>query len=157
MRRSREDWFLNRAEEATWSSLVGTLLLLPAVLDAQLRRDAGTSLYEFGVIATLAVQEGRTLPIKRLARFTGGSVSRLSHMITRLEERGWLERIAGPDGRTTQAKLTKRGHDKLMDTAPDHVLELRRLVFDRLTPMERRVLARVSWKINQGITTPPGS
>ena len=49
----------------------------------------------------------RTLRMSDLAILANGSLSRLSHVVTRLERRGWVRREACPgDGRYTNAVLT---------------------------------------------------
>jgi DNA-binding MarR family transcriptional regulator len=131
--------------------LVGTFTLLPAALDSQLQRDAGMSHFEFGVMAALSRQPGRSLQLKDLAVVANGSLSRLSHVISRLEGRGWVRRASGPKGRATQAVLTDEGYRKLMATGPIHFQEVRRLVFDVLTPEEVKALEHVTGRINVGL------
>jgi DNA-binding MarR family transcriptional regulator len=73
--------------------------------------------------------------MSELARLTGISASRLSHAVSSLESRGWVTRAAcANDGRGQVAQLTGEGRGMLERTAPGHVAEVRRLVFDRLTP-----------------------
>ena len=51
--------------------------------------------------------------------------------------RGWIRREPDPDdGRATLAILTDAGWDKVVATAPGHVAEVRRVVFDGLTPAQ---------------------
>ena len=45
------------------------------------------------------------------------------------------------DGRYTFATLTDGGRRKLADSAPQHVAQVKRLVFDPLTAAQRRSLA----------------
>ena len=42
----------------------------------------------------LLEQPDHTLQLKDLATLTNGSLSRLSHVVTRLERRGWVRRAA---------------------------------------------------------------
>ena len=63
-----------------------------------------------------------------------GSLSRLSHAVSRLERAGWVERRScGGAGRRTEARLTDKGWQQIRQTAPGHVREVRRLVIDALT------------------------
>jgi DNA-binding MarR family transcriptional regulator len=69
-----------------------------------------------------------------LAACTRGSLSRLSHAVSRLERAGWVaRRSCGGAGRRTEVRLTDEGWQKIRQTAPGHVREARRLVIDALT------------------------
>ena len=119
MAKSDEAPWLNAEEQATWFSLIGTLIRLPAALDAQLRRDAGISHFEYQVLAGLSMTETRTMRMSDIAYFAGSSLSRLSHACGRLEAQGWLARHADPDDRrATIAGLTDAGYAKVVDAAP---------------------------------------
>jgi DNA-binding MarR family transcriptional regulator len=148
---ARASRWLNHQEWSAWLQLVGTFTLLPAALDSQLQREAGMSHFEFSVMAALSRQPGRSLQLKDLAVAASGSLSRLSHVISRMERRGWVRRTKGLKGRATRAELTDEGHGKLMAAGPIHFREVRRLVFDVLTPEEVRALRQVSGRINAGL------
>ena len=114
---------------------MGMLTMLPAALDAQLKRDAGLNLFEYHVLVQLAEAHDRRLPMAALACAAQGSPSRLSHAVRRLEESSWVERVTSSEGRhRVDARLTDLGWDKLVATAPGHVREARRLVVDALSP-----------------------
>ena len=143
--------WLNHHEWSAWLQLVGTFTLLPAALDSQLQQEAGMSHFEFGVMVALSRQPDRSLQLKELAILANGSLSRLSHVISRLERRVWVRRTSGTKGRATNAQLTDEGYKKLMETGPIHFQEVRRLVFDVLTPEEVEALERVTSRINAGL------
>jgi DNA-binding MarR family transcriptional regulator len=107
--------------------------------------------FEFGVMAALSRQPDWRLQLKDLAVVANGSLSRLSHAISRLERRTWVRRTSGTKGRATHAELTEEGYRKLMETGPIHVREVRRLVFDVLTPEEVKALEHVTGRINAGL------
>ena len=116
---------------------------LPAALDAQLRRDAGISHFEYQALALLSEAPGHTLRMSELAMWAGSSLPRLSQVIARLEQRGWVRRTPDPaDGRYTLATLTDQGQAKVTQAAPGHVQEVRRLVFDPLTKTQSPACAR---------------
>jgi YD repeat-containing protein len=124
-----------------WKSLVAMLMTLPAALDAQLKRDAGINIFEYHVLAALSAAPGHRLPMVELAALSQGSMSRLSHAASRLEDAGWVERRACNDaGRRTEAHLTAAGWRKLEQVAPGHVREARRLVVDALSPEQLSAL-----------------
>lgn len=83
--------------------------------------------------------------MSELARITSASLSRLSHVAKRLESAGFMRREQDAiDGRCTNAVLTRAGRRKVVDAAPDHVAEVRRLVFDGLTPAQLKQMRRVN-------------
>jgi DNA-binding MarR family transcriptional regulator len=143
--------WLNNHEWSAWLQLLSTFTLLPSALDSQLQREAGMSHFEFGVMAALSRQPGRRLQLKDLAVVANGSLSRLSHVITRLERRAWVRRTSAAKGHATHAELTDEGYRKLMAAGPIHFREVRRLVFDVLTPDEVKALKQVTARINAGL------
>jgi DNA-binding MarR family transcriptional regulator len=128
------------------------LIRVPSALDAQLQRDAGISHFEYQVMAGLSEAPGRTLRMSLLAMLAEGSLPRLSQVVSRLEKRGWVRRAADPaDGRYTLAILTDEGWAKVVETAPGHVAEARRLVFDPLTKAQCRQLRDIGRRIMMAI------
>ncbi len=117
----------------TWRALNLLLAKLPAALSSQLQCDSDLSYVEYYVLASLSEQPDHTIRMSRLAVMANAELSRLSHLMTRLEKRGFVRREPDPtDGRFTNAILTARGLAYLADAAPGHVEEVCRLVFDVL-------------------------
>jgi DNA-binding MarR family transcriptional regulator len=151
-----EPRWLDEEEHQTWLTLVGVMVGLRGALDAQLQRDAGISHFEYQVMAMLSMVPERTLRMSELAAVANGSLTRLSRTVDRLDKRGWVTRRPDPeDGRYTLAVLTGRGWDKVVATAPGHVSEVRRLVFDPLTGSQSRQLREIGSRI-QGQIDPNG-
>ena len=126
--------WLSPEQLGEWKSLMGLLMIVPASLDAQLKQDAGLNLFEYHILVELAEAPERTRVMSELAGQTRGSLSRLSHAVSRLEAAGWVvRRSCGGAGRRTEAILTAAGWRKLQQAAPGHVREARRLVIDALT------------------------
>src|SRR5262245_6962242 len=147
-----EPRWLTDDEMETWLALVGVLVDLPNALDAQLRRDAGISHFEYQVLAMLSEAPERSLRMSKLAVVANGSLSRLSHVVDRLERRGWVRRTPDEtDGRYTLALLTEEGWAKIVDSAPGHVEAVRTLVFDPLTAAQRRQLRDIGHRIRTAI------
>jgi DNA-binding MarR family transcriptional regulator len=147
-----EPRWLDNEEQESWLALAKVLIRLPAALDAQLQRDAGISHFEYQVLAGLSDAPERTLRMSELAIFAGASLSRLSHVVNRLEKRRWVKRTPDPaDGRYTLATLTEAGWDKLVATAPGHVEEVRRLVFDPLTRAQQKQLRDIGRRVSRAI------
>lgn len=147
-----EPRWLDPDEQDAWRALAGTLIKLPAALDAQLQRDAGLSTFDYLVLSGLSEAPGRTLRMSDLAVLANGSLSRLSHAVSRLQRRGWVRREVCPDdGRCTNAVLTDAGWDKLVAAAPGHVEAVRRLVLDVLTAGQVRAVRDIGRRILRGI------
>jgi DNA-binding MarR family transcriptional regulator len=140
--------WLTLDEQRTWRALAGVVLLLPGVLDAQLQRDAGLSLFEYHVLSFLSMAEHRTLRMSELAQLANGSLSRLSNVVSRLERRGWVRRAPDPaDGRYTNAILTDAGWELVVDAAPGHAAAVRQFVFDPLTAAQARTMQSATERI----------
>lgn len=145
--------WLDERQLQSWMRFAALLVVVPAELDAEMQRQAGITQFEYTVLAALSEAPERTLRISGLARFTQGSLSRMSHLIKRLEKRGWVRRELDPaDGRYTNAILTDAGWAKVVATAPGHVETVRRLVVDALTPAQLRQLGDISERIVRGAT-----
>ncbi len=142
MSASSEPRWLNEREREMWMRLVAIMIELPGAVEAQLKRDASLSLFEYHVLAMLSEAEGRKRLMSELARWSNSSLSRLSHVVTRFEKQGWVRREGSPeDRRATLAVLTDAGFAHLEANAPAHVEEVRRLVFDGLNAAQVNVMA----------------
>jgi len=154
MAKSDDVPWLDAEETDMWLSLVGVLIRLPNALDAQLRRDAGLSHFEYQILAALSMSESGTLPMSDMAEFAESSLSRLSHACRRLEAQGWVTRSPDPeDGRVTRAALTKAGRAKIVEAAPGHVRRVRSLVFDPLTKQQVKHLGQALARVHDRIAS----
>ena len=139
-----EPRWLTDDQQRAWRQLAAVLTRLPGALDRQLQRDAGLREFEYFVLAMLSEAPDRTLQLRDLAAQANASLSRLSHAAKRLEERGWLERSPCPgDARATNATLTEEGWRKVVTSAPGHVEEVQRLVFDGLDADDVAAMERI--------------
>jgi DNA-binding MarR family transcriptional regulator len=139
-----EPRWLEGIEAQAWLRLIGVIIRLPAALDTQLQRDAGLSHFEYTVMVNLSNAEGRVLRMSQLAAQCHSSLSRLSHVVARLERRSWLRRDPCPDdGRATLATLTDDGFAKLASAAPGHVEAVRAFVIDALDERQLRELTAI--------------
>ncbi|HEY5024053.1 MAG TPA: MarR family transcriptional regulator [Acidimicrobiales bacterium] len=153
-----EPRWLDEEEALAWLALVGVLFSLPGTLDTQLRCDAGLTLYEYLVLSSLSYVPDRSRRMSELAEVTSGSLPRLSQVVTKLEDRGWVQRRPDPkDGRATLAVLTKAGFRKMEESAPAHVEMVRRMVFDPLTQAQVRQLFDIHRRIKSAIDPNDGS
>ncbi len=142
---STQTQWLSEKERAAWVGLSALLELLPAALDSQLRRDADLTLFQYYVLAMLSEAPNRTLQMTALAAQTNSTLSRLSHVVKRLADRGLVERRSCPEnGRATNVHLTTTGWARLRESAPGHVTAVREHVLDTLTPEQVDQLAAIT-------------
>ncbi|MET0136106.1 MAG: MarR family winged helix-turn-helix transcriptional regulator [Kibdelosporangium sp.] len=140
--------WLSPSQQAAWLSLTTLLVALPRELDAQMRRDADISQFEYIVLAMLSEAPDDTRTMTSLSTLTGGTLSRLSHVVSRLAGRGWVTRaVSGDDARSTNVTLTDEGYAKVVASAPRHVEHVRTLVIDALSDAQLRQLERITEKI----------
>jgi len=140
--------WLNNPELEAWLKLAGVMLKLGPTLDSQLLRDSDMTHFDYLCLAMLSERADRTLRMSELAGQVNASLSRLSHVITKLEGRGWVCRQPSPESkRVTLVRLTDEGWGVLVKAAPGHVETVRDLVFEDLAPDDVRALKRVAGHI----------
>jgi DNA-binding MarR family transcriptional regulator len=149
-----EAQWLSAEELDAWLSVVRLLSWLPWSIDQQLQRDSGLGMVEYQVLAMLSERPHRTMRMSSLAEVTNASLSRLSHLVKRMEARGLVRREPDPtDGRFTNAILTDEGFELLASAAPGHVSHVRSLVVDVLSTEQLRRMGRDAERIVGRIDT----
>jgi DNA-binding MarR family transcriptional regulator len=150
-----EPRWLDPNEQAAWLALAGLMIRLPGALDAQLQRDSGLTLFDYFVLSSLSMSEGRVSRMSQLAYLVNGSQSRLSNVVKRLENRGLVRREPSPEnGRHINAILTDEGWEAVRQAAPGHVAAVRHFVFDALEPGQIELLHDIGDRIVER-TDPP--
>jgi DNA-binding MarR family transcriptional regulator len=127
--------WLDDEEQKAWRAWLYSSLLLQDRLDRELTHATGISHAYYEILVALSEAPGRALRMSVLADRCLSSRSRLSHAVSRLEERGWVRRqVCEGDGRGQLAVLTDEGFAALEAAAPVHVEGVRQHLFDQLTP-----------------------
>jgi DNA-binding MarR family transcriptional regulator len=140
--------WLTAEQQRAWVRFVAVVELLPGVLDSQLQRDARLTHFEYLVMAMLSESTDRTLRMTQLAAITNSSLPRLSHVVSRLEKRGFVARAPHPeDRRATNASLTEAGWQKVVATAPGHVKTVLDAIIDPLDDDDVADLERIMDKV----------
>ncbi|MEO3772083.1 MarR family transcriptional regulator [Micromonospora sp. B9E7] len=144
--------WLNDDERAAWLANSALMISLPAALDARMQRESQLTFFEYVVLSVLSEEPERTMRMSRLAERTAASLSRLSHVVGRLEKRGLLARarIPGP-GRATNAILTDAGYEVVVAAAPGHVAAVREYLIDQLEPHELTTLTRIGTAVEAAV------
>ena len=130
-----EPRWLDAEEQKAWRAWLYSSLLLQDRLDRELIHETGVSHAYYEILVQLSEAPCRALQMSQLAERSLSSRSRLSHAVSRLEERGWVRRqVCEEDGRGQLAVLTDEGFAALEAAAPIHVEGVRQHLFDQLTP-----------------------
>ncbi|MEU8250060.1 MarR family transcriptional regulator [Nonomuraea sp. NPDC048916] len=136
--------WLDENEQRAWRNFLAATQLVNEALDRQLQRDAGMPHAYYMILVALSEAPERRMRMSELAVRAQSSQSRLSHAVARLEERGWVRRDRCPeDRRGNFAVLTDEGFAAIAAAAPGHVEEVRRSLFDVLTPDQVRALDEI--------------
>ncbi|NJC81558.1 MarR family winged helix-turn-helix transcriptional regulator [Planosporangium mesophilum] len=135
-----EPHWLDETERRAWLSLM-TLVIVGLPDIERTFRAHGLVHVEYGLLAALSEQpEG--LRLCDLAGSMNVSPSRLSHRMRKLVDRGYVQvRGSADDGRVSIAVLTSAGRRLMEEVAPQHVADVRRLLFDRLDSDQTAALA----------------
>ncbi len=150
-----KDIWLTQEQQDVWLNIWSMRVWLPARLDAHLKAEFGLSNFDYFALAQISMAPERRLRMSELAELSDMTLSHLSRVVTRLEKSGWVKRVPDPsDGRATVAVLTGEGWDKVVEAAPSHVSQVRRLIFDDLTEEELRVLGTAMEKITTALDPP---
>lgn len=137
----RAQW-LSDEEQKIWRSYLFATAHVNHVIDADLRKD-GLDIAEYNILVNLSEAPEHKLRMSQLADDVVHSRSRLTHTVSRLEQRGLVVREAcQDDGRGILARLTPAGLEKLDETAPNHVATVRRVLVDTMSKDEFRALGR---------------
>ncbi len=143
---------LDEQESAAWLALVSLIELLPSALDSQLQRDSDMTHFEFSVLSILRFSPDQTLRMSDLAAGTTATLPRLSHVVTRLEKRGIVERLPCPeDKRATNVRLTDVGRRAVIRATPGHIALVRSAVLDSLSREQLGQLEQIAGSITSAL------
>ena len=132
-----EPRWLDAEEQKAWRAWLYSTQLLQDRLDRELTHQTGISHAYYEILVALSETPGRMMRMSELADRCLSSRSRLSHAVSRLEERGWIRRqLCAEDGRGQLAVLTDEGFAALEAAAPIHVESVRTHLFDQLSPVQ---------------------
>ena len=137
--------WLTAEEQRTWRLFLTACQSMFASIEGQLLHDSGLPHGYYEILVHLSEAPGRALRMTQLATASTYSKSRLSHAVSRLEDRGWVIREDCPTDRRGQiARLTDEGFAVLEAAAPGHVEQVRRSLIDALTPEQIGHLREIS-------------
>lgn len=136
--------WLSDEEQRAWRAYRRLVLLVDAEVARELTRDSGLSMPDYQVLSALSEAEDRRCRLSELAASMQWSASRLSHHVSRMEQRGLVKRAECPsDARGAFVGITEHGFDAIRRAAPDHVASVRRHLIDLLTPEQLATLSQI--------------
>ncbi|MGH3785031.1 MAG: MarR family winged helix-turn-helix transcriptional regulator [Pseudonocardiaceae bacterium] len=140
--------WLDVGEQRAWRAYLRMHGQLVARLNRQLQIDSGLSLADYEVLVQLTeAPDGRLRPFE-VQRGLQWEQSRLSHHLTRMQNRGLVSREGcTDDGRGAFVVLTDAGRRAIEAAAPGHVDTVRRLFFDGLTRNQITMLGQLSTQV----------
>ena len=133
--------WLDDREQRAWRSFTAAMVRLKAALARELQRDSGLSGPDYDVLAKLSEAPDQRLRAYELGAATGWEKSRLSHHLTRMEQRGLVAREQCEGSRFFDVVLTEQGRATIEEAAPTHVAHVRDWFIDALTPEQLDALA----------------
>lgn len=148
-----EPLWLDDAEARAWRGYMRMRTLLHAQIVRDLAREAGLSGPDYDVLSNVSEAEGRRSRLGDLAARMAWSKSRLSHHITRMEQRGLVTREdCTSDGRGAFVVLTDAGLRAIQAAAPGHVASVRRNFIDLLSREQLDALAEITQTVVRRLT-----
>ncbi len=144
-----EAHWLDDKEQAVWRSYLRSHAELQAHLHRRLHAQCDLSLPDYEVLVRLTeTHSAGSARVFQLSRSLQWEKSRLSHHLKRMEARGLVTRHVCPtDARGAIVSITDEGRAAIERAAPCHVSDVRRLVFDVLTPEQLDIMAQISDRI----------
>lgn len=141
---TQQRWLTAR-EQASWRAYLDMTARLTARLNREMQDQSGISIADFSVLVQLSEHVDARMRVLELARALGWEKSRLSHQLTRMQQRGLIERSnCSEDRRGAFIVLTDKGRDTVVAAAPRHVESVRRYVFDELGPEQVEALGTIA-------------
>jgi DNA-binding MarR family transcriptional regulator len=140
--------WLSDHEMNAWIGYRRMRLLLDLALQRDLAAQSGLSEADYDVLSNLSEASDQRMRLTDLARYMRWSTSRLSHQITRMQQRGLVDREeCADDGRGSMLVLTAEGMAGIESAAPGHVASVRKHFIDLLSAEEIDVLGALAHRV----------
>lgn len=141
---------LDEHENIVWRAVQNLSRDLALAMDRQLVQDSQLSRPEYAVLITLSESGTGFTRARDIGRQLGWERSRLSHLLKRMEVRGFLHRrTCQTDARGSEIQLTAMGLDAIERAAPGHAALARNAFLDALTREEQDALVAISAKVQE--------
>lgn len=139
---------LTEDEEAVWRALMRMMIVLPNLLERDLRVAGGLTLNEYLVLVNVSEQCDQSMRMSELAAVSILSSSGITRVVERLEGWGLIQRVRdSTDARGQQAVLTAAGLSRLEAAYPHHLRGVRAHVMDHFKGLNLQALAAALSKV----------
>ncbi|MFV0407281.1 MAG: MarR family winged helix-turn-helix transcriptional regulator [Propioniciclava sp.] len=134
--------WLSKDQQQVWRTFLDGFARIKQELDDELR-PFGLDLSVYEILLRLSESAERSMRMSDLAIAARQSRSRLTHSITRMEDKGLVRRLPCPDDRRgVIAQLTEEGNALLQEATPTHVERVRTVLVDAVEPNDLEALGR---------------
>ncbi|CAG6399084.1 MarR family winged helix-turn-helix transcriptional regulator [Streptomyces cocklensis] len=135
---------MSAAEEAFVRALSRVLQVLPRAVDQDMTRAGQLPLSEYMALVHLSEAQDRLMRMSELAAACDLSLSGMTRIVARLEQRGLVQRVrCEADGRGANAVLTEAGLQHLREAWPAHLASVRRHLLDHVEGEHLETLTQV--------------
>ena len=125
--------------------------LLPPLIK-NLTQKCGVSEAEYKVLIGLYLSQEDGIRPTDLAEKIGWENGRLSHQLSRMESKGLVDRRECPvDARSCYIALSKNGRVKIEKTIPVHLIEVKRLFGEALSPDQLKALIEIADAVSKHV------
>jgi DNA-binding MarR family transcriptional regulator len=151
-----EPRWLDEREARAWRGYRKMRDLLDLQISRDLARETGLSDADYTVLVVLSEAPGLRMRMLELGERILWSNSRLSHQLSRMEDRGLVRRQAhARNSRAIDAVLTAKGLRIIKKAAAEHVESVRRHFIDHLTDDQIGAIGDAAEKVIQHLRSLP--
>lgn len=147
---------LEQRELLAWRGVLEVQTAILPTLESELRRRTGLTLSEFDVLYQLwrmPKKQRRMVELARAVLVTPGGVTRI---VTRLEERGLVQRLTASGRQAVLTRLTPHGEHELGAAMDVHFDGVRRMFIQHLDPADIDRVIRLWARIRSASPAPDG-
>ncbi|WP_145948206.1 MarR family winged helix-turn-helix transcriptional regulator [Paenibacillus sp. Y412MC10] len=146
---------LNEEEMRIWHMWKGSFQTIFGRVVKEMSEHTGLSEGDYGVLDRLDLLGDGSLRQQDLADSMDWDKSRLSHHLTRMENRGLVKRKPLDTDRGVQVIITAAGKSVLEDARPIVSMTIRKHFLDQLTDQDKESITRLSEKIKSSSCKAP--
>lgn len=149
---------VSEVSQADWDVWRGFMMMrrqLERTLEKQLQSDASLSMPDYEILLTLFNSKDKQLRARDLGEIIAWEKSRISHQVSRMEQRGLVKRVeCGDDARGVWVTLTSEGSRSVLGAMRDHTRTIREYFFDVLSADELATLKGITANVLDAIDPP---